>query len=224
MNFDSLQDRLDVREQELEVIRWGEPYGYLKVIKSLNKIKKLRAKIDTRITFLKSRARDENLYRQFRIALSKFQQNKRFMVFDIERTAAGELHEIGITLIQGKNIESFNYRVKGIVRAPTFLFGKTMEATIDVVKSLIQTHAASADFYVGHSIDDDFKHLREEGIELPKKYFYDIQYWARRVHGRVERLYDLTQRYGVGCSQMHCGGNDARYTGEIFLKMIHEYG
>lgn len=230
MNLDHLQERLDTREAELNEVR-KQPYGYLKVAKRLKKIERIRGRISARQILLSQRQRDsvalarrERFRTQVQIAHRNLvSANKRFMSIDVERLPSGQFHEIGITMIQGTSVESFNYRLKGIERGPQFIFGKTIEASFDIIKNLVLLHASGADAYIGHSIRFDLKHLTEEGIDLPRRFFYDTAEWAKVFHGYVPSLYYLTQMYGVGSQQFHCGGNDARYTGEVFVKMVHTH-
>jgi hypothetical protein len=167
--------------------------------------------------------RDARLVSQLKIAYSQVIGRKRFMSFDVERLPDGQFHEIGITLFQGRSMESFNYRLKGIERGPKFIFGKSIVADFDIIRNLILLHADAVDHFVGHEILADLKHLTEEGIELPNRFRYDTALWAKLLLGYTPKLFDLTQMYNVGASQFHCGGNDARYTAEVFLKMVHTH-
>jgi hypothetical protein len=223
MNLEALLIRLDDRHKELTEIRWGVPYGYLKTIKQLKKVEKLISLVDSRIR-RKGPILDPVMKHQMTIAYKKWTTNRRFMSLDVERTEAGALHEIGITMVQGRSIETFNYRVRGIERGPQFIFGSSIEADVDIIKNLVMLHAGSADAYIGHDFRHDIAHLLAEGIELPDRFYYDTSKWGKGILGYRPRLYDLTQQFGVGSTQMHCGGNDSRYTAEIFLKMINTYG
>lgn len=161
---------------------------------------------------------------QMRIAYNQLvQQNKRFMSFDVERLPTGEFHEVGVTLIQNREIQSFNYRLKGVQRGPEFIFGKTIEADFDYIKCIVEMHANGAHLFIGHGILSDLKHFEEIGIDLPPKFRYDTGLWAKAMIGYTPRLYDLAEMYNIGRTQFHCSGNDARYTGEVFLKMVHTH-
>ena len=161
--------------------------------------------------------------KQIDLAYRHFKEGKRFLSLDVERTEDGHFHEIGITIVQGARLESFNYRKKKVDRGPRFVFGKTIVAEFYIIHSLILMHAKKADFYVGHSFWHDQNHLKAEGIDLPEKFYCDTSTWGKALRGYMPSLYALTQEYGVGSSQMHCGGNDSRYTAEVFLKMIDEH-
>ena len=223
MNFETLRERLDAREAELNEVR-KEPYGYLKVMRRLMKIRRIRERMDSR----SARMIEKNRLSRFKIELSRaygqlLSGTTRIMSIDVERTPEGQFHEVGITLIRGREIESFNYRVRGVARGPRFLFGETMEADFETIKNLIVLHAQSADVYLGHSIYNDLKHLEEEGIIIPRKFYYDTARWAKMLLGYTPSLFNLTQEYGTAAQQFHCGGNDARYTAEVFIKMVHTH-
>lgn len=227
MNVELLKERLDVREAELNEVR-KEPYGYLKVMRRLMKIKRIRERIATRAGRKMIAERDEyfvgRLRKQVETAYRQLLGGQtRFMSIDVERTQEGHFQEVGITLIRGREMESFNYRVKGVGRGPIFLFGNTMEADVSIIKNLILLHAQSADVYLGHDIQHDLRHLEAEGIVIPNKFHYDTARMARTILGYTPSLYALTQQYGTAAQQFHCGGNDARYTAEVFVKMVHTH-
>jgi hypothetical protein len=223
MNLEVLLKNLKARHAELTQIRWGVPYGYLKTIKSLKKVERLSGRLEERLR-RNSPVANLMVQKQIDIGLAKWKANKRFLSLDVERTEAGVLHEIGVTIIQNREIQTFNYRVRGVDRGPKFIFGTTMEADVDIIKNLVRMHAFAADFYIGHDFRHDIEHLNAEGIELPNKFFYDTSFWGKAILGYRPKLVDLAQEFHVGSSQMHCGGNDSRYTGEIFLKIINTYG
>ena len=223
MDLVNVRSKLFQKQRELNEIRANEMYGYMKVGKKLEKIENLIILINRRLK--KDRERDFSnvMRRQIGIAFRKWKENKMFMSLDIERTINNELHEIGITLIRGKTIESFNYRLRGIQRNPQFVFGKTIEAPESVVRNLIRIHAQSADFYIGHNFKADMKHLNAEYIEIPNKFTYDTADWSKALFGHYMKLGDMARKFNVGAAQFHCAGNDARYTAEIFLKIINEF-
>jgi hypothetical protein len=219
MNLSRLIDGLNERANGLRAIDDADS------AKQMVKIGRIRDKIATRFQSVKfiNKTRNDRFTRQLGIAYRQVISGKRFMAFDIERLESGQFHEIGITMFQGRNIESFNYRLKGIERGPKFIFGTTIEAEFDIIKNLIQIHAEGADLYVGHSIMSDLEHLSEEGITLPDRFRYDTALWSKNLFGYIPSLYHLTRKYNVGSTQFHCGGNDARYTAEVFLKMVHTH-
>ena len=166
---------------------------------------------------------DPRVKKQQEVALHKFLAGKKFMSFDVE-VRNGVFNELGITLFSRfRPMETFNYRDRDIVREEhTFIFGRTIKADLEVVRTLVNLHAESCDFYVGHSINYDFGHLKNLGIELPDKFYYDTAMWSKGMFGYKKSLGDLCREYHLGQKYFHCGGNDSRYTADVFLKMIHD--
>jgi hypothetical protein len=222
VNLEALKDRLIEREAQLTEIRWGVPYGYLKTIKMLTKVGKILALVEVRLQKMGAQI-PSHIQKQIDIGYKNWSLGRRFMSLDVERTREGELQEIGITMIQGRRIESFNYQIREVNRGPQFIFGRTIKAEFTIIKNLISLHGQGADYYIGNDFRHDIEHLRAEEIPLPDRFYYDTSNWGKAILGYRPRLIDLAQSYNVGSTQMHCGGNDARYTAEIFLKMINTH-
>lgn len=216
MNYGALKARLSNREHELRRSNTDD------------QIEDIRAKIATdieRISTLRKKVEIAAAKRQFkmqlRVAYDKLIYGRtRFMSLDVERTEAGHFQEVGVTLFRGREIETYNYRIKGVQRGPVFLYGTTMEVDFDVMKNLILMHANTADVYVGHSFHNDLKHLEAEGIILPRKFYYDTSVWSKALFGYTQSLINLTREYNTAGQMFHCAGNDSRYTADVFLKMV----
>lgn len=220
MNLELLKERLNVREAEL-LVEQQKPHGSITVAAQMTRLNNLRRKIEAHEKF-KKLARARSQFRtQLKVAHDKLSYGRaRFMSLDVERTPEGHFQEVGVTLFRGREIESFNYRLKGAERGPVFLYGHTMEVTFDMVHDLIMMHANMADSYLGHSFHADLAHLEAEGIILPRKFFYDTALWSRALFGHSKSLINLTREYRTAGQMFHCAGNDARYTADVFLKMV----
>ena len=216
MDLHALRNRLLQYERELK----SDPNPNAAKLK---KIENICFHIERRLREVRELEFATRVRREIRGARDKLAEGKSFMALDIERTMEGQLHEIGVTILRrNKPIECYNYRLRGIQRGPQFVFGKTIEANESVVRNLIRIHAQSVDYYIGHNFTADLKHLNAEYIEIPNKYFYDTAKWSKVLHGHFMKLGDMARHYGLEGRQFHCAGNDARYTAEIFLKIIKE--
>lgn len=220
MNLELLKERVSAREAEL-VIEQEKSHDSMTIRIEMARLTNLRRKIAAHNNF-KKLARARGQFRtQLRVAHNKLINGRaRFMSLDVERTPEGHFQEVGVTLFRGRDIESFNYRLKGVERGPVFLYGNTMEVTFDMVHDLIMMHANTADSYLGHSFHADLGHLEAEGIILPRKFFYDTALWSRALFGHSKSLIELTREYRTAGQMFHCAGNDARYTADVFLKMV----
>jgi hypothetical protein len=221
VNMHTLRNRLDAREAELRALQETTPHGTVTFAREFTRISNLRRKIDAHIKF-QYLARARRQFRtQLKVAHDKLVYGRAwFMSLDVERTPEGHFQEVGVTMFRGRDIESFNYRIKGVGRGPKFLYGHTMEVDFETMRNLILLHANTADVYLGHSFSADLRHLEAEGIYLPNKFYYDTALWSKAIFGFTHSLINLTREYHTAGQMFHCGGNDARYTADVFLKMV----
>lgn len=153
------------------------------------------------------------------------EQGKTFVTFDFEwHRRTQETLEVGVTIFRAGETKSYNLRVRcGHSVTGRFDFGITevlkREAFYKRFAELVET----ADFYVGHSIRNDFDHLRRNGVHLTSLPIFDTQSWGRRLIGQQASLSHLAEKYGVACPRPHVGGNDARYTWEVMLRMAETH-
>ena len=152
------------------------------------------------------------------------------MAFDAERTVAGDLtKEIGVTIYRADTgiFESHNYRVEGMRLKNGFSYGDTEVLPMTAVYEKLHQHAARADCFVGHALVMDFAHLRRRGVKMPQRQYFDTLPMSRALLGFEDgnNLSALAEHFGLAEGfRPHNGGNDARMTMEVFLRMVAESG
>lgn len=146
--------------------------------------------------------------------------------FDAERTVVGDLtKEIGVTIYRSdtNTFESHNYRVEGMHLKNRFSYGNTEVMPASDVYEKVRKHVMSADCLVGHALIMDFNHLQRRGVELPKRKYFDTLPMSRALLGFEEgnNLTALAKHFNLAEGfRPHNGGNDARMTMEVFLRMV----
>lgn len=148
-------------------------------------------------------------------------EGKTFVAFDCEWHRSTQVTlEIGVTVYRDGVTTSYNLRVNtGHGATGKFDFGNTEVLAREACMKRFVELCEQADFYVGHSLSNDFDHLRQFKVEVPYRPVFDTQSWGRKLIGHQASLSTLAGHYGVDCPRPHVGGNDARYTWEVMLRM-----
>jgi hypothetical protein len=145
---------------------------------------------------------------------------KSILVFDCEWHRDTQVtHEIGYTLYGNGVTQSYNLRLSPRAHG-VFDFGRTEFLPRDEAYARFVRVCEQVEFYGGQALKNDFDHLRSHGVELPVRPVFDTLWWGRTLTGKVSKLSTLAEHFGVECPRPHCGGNDARYTLEIMLRML----
>lgn len=149
--------------------------------------------------------------------------NETLLAIDVEGVRSGRLHEIGLAIYKDGVITSRNLRVPGAKSRVEFEFGETEIMPINKIAMTLRLLVEKSQFLVGHSLVSDFHALKEMGITIAERPFFDTAEWAQRGWTQAPKLGDLCAELGVPARVPHCGGNDARYSLEALLKMATPY-
>jgi hypothetical protein len=146
-----------------------------------------------------------------------------FVSFDVERCVDRLTREIGFTIYRSETGEmvSRNFRIEA-ARREYFSYGATEIAPLEEIFAHLLAAVEEADFLVGHSLLGDFKQLQLQGMTLPQRRVLDTHLLANVLVGPEEAnsLVILARRFGLGEFRAHNGGNDARITMELLLRMV----
>ncbi len=161
--------------------------------------------------------------------------------FDVERGwpnvdfPNGEFRELGMTILRGSHIESYNLRVDTAQKAHWvgFNFGETKRLSqIEIFNRFVKA-ASDAKFYVGHSLNVDIEYLNTimEDVGYPPIPYRRVvdTFFLASLHpdfdeGRERaNLSNVATLYGVPAPNPHSGGNDARYNMELLQAMVNAH-
>lgn len=152
--------------------------------------------------------------------------NKVIMAFDVER-CEGRIIEVGVTMIGDNVLSTSNLRVAGNNFLQPFLHGESIEYdTLEDLHVMLTSLSNFADYYLGHSLVNDFEALKENDIRIDKKPFFDTTHFARVnpafPNDGSPKLVDLAAHYGIDNPNPHNGGNDSRTTALVFLALLKD--
>lgn len=232
MNLNALEHSLKGRIGELYrakhpakgVVVEGYDERIARVQALQERMRRHRALIELRNRNRSHKARMEHNIREARAML---RGDAIFMSLDVEGVSLKKKIEFGVTIYEEGRMTSFNYRTPEALAIKTpFEYGETEILPWEEIAKRLTEHAQQASAYVGHSLHSDLEFLKECGLVLPKLPYYDTAWWSTLnlgPHDGLMKLTDACDLYGVGCSDPHCGGNDSRYTLELFLAMIEKH-
>lgn len=194
----------------------------------MSRLRSLQRKIQNHASYLSHRNKVNtgiaSAIADLTTAAQKMSAGETFMAFDVERTMQNVTKEIGVTMWQGGQYRSFNYRIAGAKMKVGFQFGDTTIVTAEELGAIMVEHGRVADNYVGHSLTVDFDHLKSKGIVIPRCPVFDT-FWLSRVataeigESGNRSLSELCSHFGIQADRPHSGGNDARYNMELLVAM-----
>lgn len=166
---------------------------------------------------------------KFRTAIA---EGKTILSLDVEcPTEGGPIQEVGLTMLKDGVLTSRNFRVHNTgIRHVPFVFGETVYGDWREVEAVLVEAAVEADYYLGHSLANDFEWLWErQGLRLPKKPFFDTAWLSNYLMRtgaiktadphRLLKLSQLAFLYGIDEPVVHCAGNDSRYALMTMVKI-----
>lgn len=229
MDLKRLLNALEEKKTALFQARFPSPGVQVHIDNFYEQINRIRA-VERRVRRHKNwkRAAQRDTMRQIslsqeldlvRLALS---EGKTLLAFDLEWHRQHQTtQEIGLTTYRSGSIVSENIQLKPLGRR--FNYGISVMTSKEKAVEMLVARCEAADYYVGQSISNDFRNLRQNGIVIPERPHFDTERLARAFtrpeDGRS--LTALCKAFGIDCSNMHCAGNDARYTLEVLLAMVN---
>jgi len=194
------------------------------------RLRKFQRRVGCHAAFMKERAKRletiERIVAELKAANAAILAGHRLLAIDTERWAE-TTQEIGLTIYEGGQITSHNLRVMGEnvpPRGDYYHYGDSESLTWEQTIERVKREAASAKFYVGHSLIGDFESMKDQGLILPKVPFLDTFWLSHIVEGKEGvSLSALAGHFEIETPRPHCGGNDARYNMEVLLALIEAY-
>ena len=167
-----------------------------------------------------ARARRRDFYKAISVTKSQISAGKHLMCFDIE----GDFAEIGISTYEDGHRETVNIQIQGRERSAKFTHGPSLVLHENDAAEVLISAASRADFYVGHSLKNDFDILKNNGIVLPRRPFHDTAWLSSWLFGEMVSLENMCRDNDVDINgSFHVGGNDAHYNIELLLRLVEKY-
>lgn len=233
MNLDLLEKALKKKIGSLYLSKHPSP-GVVNDVPNFEedmlRLRKFQRRVGRHAVFMKARAKDietrERVITELKAANTAILAGHRILAIDTERWA-DVTQEIGLTIYEGGQMTSHNLRVMGDgvpPRGDYYHYGESESLTWPETVERVKREAATAKFYVGHSLIGDFESMKDQGLILPKVPFLDTFWLSHIVEGKEGvSLSALAGHFEIETPRPHCGGNDARYNMEVLLALIEAY-
>jgi hypothetical protein len=175
---------------------------------------------------------DKSIAREKMLLKQAIDSNKKILSFDVE-WYEGSFHkilEIGYSFLNEGEIVSENILIKENLmllngnHVPNhkynFMFGETKVMLLDDAKVYFNNLCDQADFYLGHSLSNDFSSLGM--IVDPDKVFDIIRLFNYFNHGATQKmsLERMCSAVKLKTEYLHNAGNDASYSLKFALDSI----
>jgi hypothetical protein len=175
---------------------------------------------------------DKSIAREKMLLKQALDSNKKILSFDVEwyEGSCHKILEIGYSFLNEGEIVSENILIKENLmllngnHVPNnkynFMFGETKVMLLDDAKAYFNNICDQADFYLGHSLSNDFSSL---GMIVDTDKVFDItRLFNYFNHGTTQKMSLERMCYAVKLKTeyLHNAGNDARYSLMFALNSI----